>query len=362
MTRQTRPVERQTEEASGSAATFCYQFDRRGLEGTQAAGLRQEEVREIPTTADAAARYLWKRNRLFAKFIVQCDPGGPQPEPVRIALSPREVGQGDKTADGFPAQEPFAAVFGCVDARAPVELLFAQGFDDLYSVRVAGNALGPEAAGSLHYALHSFAALKGTAPEKLPAKTLRLMVVLGHADCGAVTAAVKSLMSGEHVPEDPHETIRGSVREILKRIHFPAVAVALEALPEGSLRSHHRAAVVHLAALIELAVYLNAAWSAHEVQRLVEEYEYLAPDKAVGVRYGVFDPRDCYVRAGAAGYHFAAPEDPAPPPQKVDHCLAHPPADLDALRRLAVELAKKILDRGKTRKGMEHLACHYGIR
>jgi len=272
------------------------------------------------------------------------------------------VGLGDKTADGFPAQEPFAAVFGCVDARAPVELLFAQGFDDLYSVRVAGNALGPEAAGSLHYALHSFAALKGTAPEKLSAKTLRLMVVLGHADCGAVTAAVKSLMSGERVPEDPQETLKGSVREILKRIHYPAVAFALDTLPEGSLRSHDRAADVHLAALIELAIYLNAAWSAHELLRLVQEYEYLGPDQAVGVRYGVFDPRDCYVRAGAAGYHFAAPEDPAPPPQKVDQCLAHPPAHLDALRRLAVELAKKIQDRGKTRKGMEHLACHFGIR
>ena len=362
MTRQTQKTETPRAEASRNSAIFCYQFDRASSEGTGAAGLRQEEIREVPTTADAAARYLWKRNRLFAGFIRQCKLAALPSDPVLIPLSPREVGLGDMTADGFPAQEPFAAVFGCVDARAPVELLFAQGFDDLYSVRVAGNALGPEAAGSLHYALHSFAALKGTAPDRLPAKTLRLMLVLGHADCGAVTAAVKSLLNGEHVPEEPGETIRGSVRELLKRIHYPAVAFALDTLPEGSLRSHHRAKDVHLAALIELAVYLNAAWSAHDLLRLTQEYEYLSSDTTVGVRYGVFDPRDCYVRAGAAGYHFVAPDHPAPAPQKADHCLAQPPADLDALRRLAAELAKKFQGPGKTRKGMEHLAGHFGIR
>lgn len=76
-------------------------------------------------------------------------------------------------------QEPFACVLSCSDSRVPVELVFDQSIGQLFVARVAGNFLTPEIVGTLEYG----AALLGT----------KLIMVLGHASCGAVTAA----MAGE---------------------------------------------------------------------------------------------------------------------------------------------------------------------
>jgi carbonic anhydrase len=73
-------------------------------------------------------------------------------------------------------QQPFATILGCSDSRVPIELLFDQGFGDLFIIRVAGNVLGPDEKGSIAYAvdhLHT-----------------PLVLVLGHEGCGAVTAAM----------------------------------------------------------------------------------------------------------------------------------------------------------------------------
>ncbi len=72
-------------------------------------------------------------------------------------------------------QHPIAAVLGCMDSRAPTEKLFDVGVGDLFSLRIAGNIAGEKVLGSLEFACKS----KGS----------RLIVVLGHTDCGAVTAA-----------------------------------------------------------------------------------------------------------------------------------------------------------------------------
>ena len=81
-----------------------------------------------------------------------------------------------------PAQKPLAAFLGCADSRVPIEILFDQGFGDLFVNRVAGNVASAEGIGSLEF---------GTAV--LGAKVL---YVLGHTNCGAVTAAAK----GDDVP------------------------------------------------------------------------------------------------------------------------------------------------------------------
>jgi carbonic anhydrase len=73
-------------------------------------------------------------------------------------------------------QAPFAAVLGCADSRVPVEAVFDQTLGDLFVVRVAGHVPTPAPVGSLEFAAHKF----GT----------RLIVVLGHACCGAVQAAL----------------------------------------------------------------------------------------------------------------------------------------------------------------------------
>ncbi|MBD2251533.1 carbonic anhydrase [Nostoc parmelioides] len=75
------------------------------------------------------------------------------------------------------AQYPFAAILGCADSRVPAEIVFDQGLGDLFVVRVAGNVASQTAIGSLEFATAVLGA--------------QLIVVLGHARCGAVVAAAK---------------------------------------------------------------------------------------------------------------------------------------------------------------------------
>src|SRR4029077_18438536 len=94
-----------------------------------------------------------------------------------IHFDPQAFGWGVGNG-GAPLQAPFAAVLGCADARVPTEMVFSKGCNELFVVRVAGNVLGQECVGSLRYAVSHFPA------------TLKLAVVLSHAQCGAVTGAV----------------------------------------------------------------------------------------------------------------------------------------------------------------------------
>ena len=74
-------------------------------------------------------------------------------------------------------QKPFAIVLGCSDSRVPAELVFDQGFGDLFVIRVAGNIVAPSQVGSVEFAAARF----GT----------RLVVVMGHSQCGAVVATLE---------------------------------------------------------------------------------------------------------------------------------------------------------------------------
>jgi carbonic anhydrase len=74
-------------------------------------------------------------------------------------------------------QKPFAVIVGCSDSRIPPEILFDQGIGDLFIIRLAGNIVDDTALGSIEYAVDHL----GT----------RLVVVLGHSKCGAVTATAK---------------------------------------------------------------------------------------------------------------------------------------------------------------------------
>jgi len=80
-------------------------------------------------------------------------------------------------------QSPFAVILGCSDSRAPAELVFDQGLGDLFVIRVAGNVIAPSGVGSVEFAVERF----GT----------RLVVVMGHTLCGAVSATVQALEQGD---------------------------------------------------------------------------------------------------------------------------------------------------------------------
>ena len=94
---------------------------------------------------------------------------------------------------------PFAVIVTCSDSRVPPELIFDQALGDIFVVRVAGNVIDPVTLGSVEYAA-----------EHLHAP---LVVVMGHTECGAVSAAVE----GGEAP--------GDIAAIVRRIE-PAVALA----------------------------------------------------------------------------------------------------------------------------------------
>jgi carbonic anhydrase len=85
------------------------------------------------------------------------------------------------------SQRPFAVVLGCSDSRVPPELVFDQGFGDLFVIRLAGNVIAPGVAGSIQYAHRHL----GTS----------LLVVLGHEGCGAVKAALAAKFHRAKHPE-----------------------------------------------------------------------------------------------------------------------------------------------------------------
>jgi carbonic anhydrase len=97
-------------------------------------------------------------------------------------------------------QHPVATVVGCSDSRVPVELVFDQGFGDLFVVRVAGNVIDTNAMGSVEYAVHHL--------------HTPLIVVVGHEGCGAVTSA---LMSAEDRSQEAK-----AIQDLLNQIE-PAV-------------------------------------------------------------------------------------------------------------------------------------------
>jgi carbonic anhydrase len=100
----------------------------------------------------------------------------------RFREDPRAEGwafQGPLLADLADGQQPFAAVLGCSDSRVPVEVVFGQGPGQLFVVRVAGNVVAPTQLGSVEFAVRELG--------------VRLVVVLGHSGCGAVTATLAGI-------------------------------------------------------------------------------------------------------------------------------------------------------------------------
>ena len=83
------------------------------------------------------------------------------------------------TPDLCEKQEPCAIILGCSDSRVPAEIVFDQGLGDLFVIRVAGNIVAPFLVGSVEFAAEMF----GT----------RLVVVLGHSECGVIHAGLEAM-------------------------------------------------------------------------------------------------------------------------------------------------------------------------
>src|SRR5215475_366798 len=198
-------------------------------------------------TAVAALRELRAGNQRFvSKLGLESEPG----LETRAARTGRQQ---------LPReQEPMAIVLGCSDARVPAEIIFDQGLGDLFVIRVAGNIVAPSQIGSVEFAAAAF----GT----------RLVVVLGHSNCGAVHATLEQLAR-------PSREQSRNLRSIVDRIR-PAVEGLLEhAAPPGDRQ-----------ALEQQAVRANIRMSANHLRHGSELLEQLIQNDGllvVGAEYSL---------------------------------------------------------------------------
>lgn len=168
-----------------------------------------------------------------------------------------------RRADLLAGQEPFAIVLGCSDSRVPAELVFDQGLGDLFVIRVAGNIVAPSQVGSVEFAASRF----GT----------RLVVVLGHSQCGAILATVEEL-------HHPAQQQSRNVRSIVDRIR-PSV----EPLLETELRHDHEA-LVRQAVRANVRASVNHLRHGSEVlERLIEEEDLLVVGAEYSLETGAVD-------------------------------------------------------------------------
>ena len=154
-------------------------------------------------------------------------------------------------------QRPFAIILGCSDSRVPAEIVFDQGLGDLFVIRVAGNIVAPSQVGSVEFAASRF----GT----------RLVVVLGHSQCGAVIATIEELRR-------PAENQSRNLQSIVERVR-PSV----ESLMRTELRHDTNG-------LICQAVRSNVIYSANHLRHGSEILENLARNEGlivVGAEYSL---------------------------------------------------------------------------
>lgn len=226
-------------------------------------------ARQIPD-AQAALNALVQGNDRLVQLVHRMQErtlGGDAGEPIIIPMCPMSSGL-PLFPGAMPSQAPFAVVLGCSDARVPTEAVFDQSFNDLFVLRIAGNVLGSECLGSLHYALRN---LKDS---------IKLIVVLGHSKCGAVTAAVDT-----HLSPDAYVNIactfplRSLVDQIQVAVRGASHALdkyAGAAIPDKSM---------YRSLLVGVTAYVNAAVSAFELQRELSLYGEDGPQ----VVFGVYD-------------------------------------------------------------------------
>lgn len=215
-----------------------------------------------------------------------------------------------------PRQAPFAVVVGCSDARVPTEMIFGQGFNDLFVIRVAGNVLGEACVGSIDFAL------KALVP------SVKVVVLMGHTGCGAVTAAVDAYM---HPMSYWSGSITPPLRTVLQSLYVP-VNEAANVLRE-TWGPHPERQPGYREALLELAVWMNTIQSAYDLNLKVR----VSGHPEIEVVYGIYHLHNQRVVA------------PTETLQPLDHevvnlCYApdRPRVFRDIVRPLAYELQQRL--------------------
>lgn len=164
-------------------------------------------------SADDALERLREGNRRFVSDEVSKD-----------VIASREHRGGAATP-----QNPFAIILACSDSRVPTELIFDQGIGDLFVIRVAGNIVAPSQIGSIEYAAKQF----GT----------RLVVVLGHSNCGAIIATLQELALKDSHRSPNLRAIVDRVRPAIEPIMKDRPNVDDEAVIQSCVRANVQASV-----------------------------------------------------------------------------------------------------------------------
>lgn len=222
----------------------------------------------VPPDAESARRMLEDGNRTFSQWMDSCQQRNVSSGEPRFVVqcNALEVGM-VRTAGALPKPSPFAVVVGCSDARVPTEMLFGQGFNDLFVIRVAGNVLGDECMGSIDFALNALS------------ESVKVVVMLGHSGCGAVTGAVDAYLQPLKFWS---KSMSMMLRSIIQRIFVSVreAANGLETVWGPEIRRHPR----FRETLIDNAVSLNAAQAAYNLRVEVER----AGKWEIEVLYGVY--------------------------------------------------------------------------
>lgn len=218
-----------------------------------------------PSDSDAALRRLEDGNRAFAALF---ENGTGQNVDVQciIPVDSRELGLLPGHGE-TPKQHPFAAVLGCSDARVPIELIFNEGPNDLFVIRVAGNGLGTEVLGSLKYAIDHLS------------ESLKLIVVLGHSGCGALTTAVDVFLNPtNYLPLVSKHPLRSILDRLLIVVDACARKLSEAFGPDIMRQPGYRHA------LIEASIVTNAALASYSIRQELGDSNLAA----LKVVYGVY--------------------------------------------------------------------------
>ena len=178
----------------------------------------------------------------------------------RFALNLRESGaflSHTQRAALATGQQPFAIILGCSDSRVPAEIVFDQGLGDLFVIRVAGNIVAPSQVGSVEFAAARY--------------DTRLVVVLGHSQCGAVVATLEEL-------QRPTANQSRNLRAIVDRIRPSVEGLLATGLKEDG------------ETLIEQAVRANIRASADQLRHGSQLLEQMIQDDGllvVGAEYSL---------------------------------------------------------------------------
>ncbi len=163
-----------------------------------------------------ALKRLQEGNRRFASGVMSLD----------------KLASANKRTDLVAGQEPFAIILGCSDSRVPAEFIFDQGLGDLFVIRVAGNVVAPSQVGSVEFAAECF--------------NTRLVVVLGHSRCGAVTATLEEMKRPTKNQSRNLRSIVNRIRPSIEGLLEEETPCSQEKLMQRAVRANVRASVNQL--------------------------------------------------------------------------------------------------------------------